>query len=116
MSCKFLDAACTRRLMARLDVVIFDCDGVLWRGEDGLLPGTVETIAMLEDLGKTCVFVTNNAAKSRAAYAEKFAGLGLENVSMEQVVPSAHSRSVLRPLSAQTNLVPAGHCEQVLQP
>ena len=33
MSCKFLDAACTRRLMARLDVVIFDCDGVLWRGD-----------------------------------------------------------------------------------
>ena len=71
------------------DAFLFDCDGVLWRGEDGLLPGTVETIALLERLGKTCVFVTNNAAKSRAAYAKKFAGLGLENISMEQVVPSS---------------------------
>ena len=44
---------------------------------------------MLERPGKTCVFVTNNAAKSRAAYVKRFAGLGLEHVTLDQVVPSS---------------------------
>ena len=72
--------------LADHDAFLFDCDGVLWRGEDGLLPRTVETLEMLERLGKTCVFVTNNAAKSRAAYVKRFAGLGLERVTLDQVV------------------------------
>lgn len=75
--------------LADHDAFLFDCDGVLWRGEDGLLPKTVETLDLLERLGKTCVFVTNNAAKSRAAYVKRFAGLGLERVTLEQVVPSS---------------------------
>ena len=75
--------------LADHDAFLFDCDGVLWRGEDGLLPRTVETLEMLERLGKTCVFVTNNAAKSRAAYVKRFAGLGLERVTLDQVVPSS---------------------------
>jgi HAD superfamily hydrolase (TIGR01450 family) len=75
--------------LADHDAFLFDCDGVLWRGEDGLLPRTVETLEMLERLGKTCVFVTNNAAKSRAAYVKRFAGLGLEHVTLDQVVPSS---------------------------
>lgn len=75
--------------LADHDAFLFDCDGVLWRGEDGLLPRTVETLEMLERLGKRCVFVTNNAAKSRAAYVKRFAGLGLERVTLDQVVPSS---------------------------
>ena len=70
------------------DAFLFDCDGVLWRGDDGLLPDTIETLNMLESSGKRCVFVTNNAAKSRAEYATKFAKLGLD-VTVEQVVPSS---------------------------
>lgn len=49
----------------------------------------METLDLLESLGKQCVFVTNNAAKSRVAYAKRFAKLGLERVTVEQVVPSS---------------------------
>ena len=78
-----------RKFLADHDSFLFDCDGVLWRGEDGLLPNTVETLALLERLGKSCIFVTNNAAKSRAAYRERFAQLGLERITLGQVVPSS---------------------------
>ena len=78
-----------RQFIEDHDAFLFDCDGVLWRGEDGLLPGTIETLDLLEQHGKTCVFVTNNAAKSRAAYAKRFAGLGLERITIDQVVPSS---------------------------
>ena len=70
------------------DAFLFDCDGVLWRGNN-LLPGTVETLDLLRAHGKTCIFVTNNAAKSRAEYAQRFSKLGLAGVTEEQVVPSS---------------------------
>jgi ribonucleotide monophosphatase NagD (HAD superfamily) len=70
------------------DVFLFDCDGVLWRGGDGLLPGTMQTLDLLNSMGKHIIYVTNNAAKSRAAYAKRFASLGLK-VTKEQVVPSS---------------------------
>ena len=82
-------AAQASNFLADHDAFLFDCDGVLWRGEDGLLPRTVETLDLLEKLGKKCIFVTNNAAKSRAAYAKRFAALGLDRVTAEQVVPSS---------------------------
>jgi ribonucleotide monophosphatase NagD (HAD superfamily) len=82
-------AAQARAFLEAHDAFLFDCDGVRWRGEDGLLPGTVETLALLERLGKKCVFVTNNAAKSRVEYAKRFARLGLGSVGVEQVVPSS---------------------------
>ena len=83
------DSAQAEAFLRDHDAFLFDCDGVLWRGDDGLLPGTVETLDLLDRLGKKCVFMTNNAAKSRAAYAKRFARLGLERVTLEQVVPSS---------------------------
>eukprot|EP00965_Chrysotila_dentata_P219217 6191002-Pleurochrysis_carterae.AAC.2 len=43
---------------------------------------------MLTGLRKQLLFVTNNAAQSRSAYAERFARLGLD-VRPEQIVPSS---------------------------
>lgn len=49
---------------AGLEVFLFDCDGVLFRGS-AAIPGAVETLQRLAELGKRCYFVTNNATKSR---------------------------------------------------
>lgn len=63
-------------LVQRYDVWLFDCDGVLWSGDD-LIPGAVEALEKLRALGKEIVFVTNNASKSRKAILQKFVKLGI---------------------------------------
>lgn len=81
-------AAAARELLEGHDAWVFDCDGVLWSGSLGLLPGSARLLAELAALGKRVIFVTNNSARSRQAYAEKFAQLGLA-VKPEQIVPSS---------------------------
>lgn len=64
-------------LLSRTNVFIFDCDGVIWRG-DSLIEKVPQTIQYLRSLGKKVFFVTNNSTKSRAGYLKKFINLGLE--------------------------------------
>ena len=61
----------------QVEAFIFDCDGVIWRG-DSLIEGVPETLSMLRRAGKKVIFVTNNSTKSRAGYKAKFTKLGLE--------------------------------------
>lgn len=64
-------------LVARHDLFLFDCDGVIWHGNEPI-GRAIALIESLQKLGKTCVFVTNNATKSRASFVEKFAKLGVQ--------------------------------------
>jgi phosphoglycolate/pyridoxal phosphate phosphatase family enzyme len=64
-------------LLSQSDVFIFDCDGVIWKG-DFLIDGAAETLAMLRGCGKKILFVTNNSTKSRKGYLGKFESLGLK--------------------------------------
>ncbi|KAK2083039.1 hypothetical protein P7K49_038275 [Saguinus oedipus] len=57
--CVQLSAERAQVLLADVDTLLFDCDGVLWHGE-------------MARLG----FITNNSSKTRAAYAEKLWRLG----------------------------------------
>ncbi|XP_078170823.1 2-phosphoglycolate phosphatase 2 [Carex rostrata] len=66
-----------RSLVDSVDVFIFDCDGVIWKG-DKLIEGVSEALHTLRSLGKRFVFVTNNSRKSRKQYAKKFSKLGME--------------------------------------
>jgi len=68
-------------------VFIFDCDGVIWRG-DSVIAGIPETLAKLRALGKKMYFVTNNSTKSRAGYKKKFDSLGLD-VPAEEIFSSS---------------------------
>jgi phosphoglycolate phosphatase len=61
----------------QVEAFIFDCDGVIWRG-DQLIDGVPETLDMLRAAGKKTIFVTNNSTKSRQGYKEKFTKLGLK--------------------------------------
>lgn len=74
-------------LLDGIDVFIFDCDGVIWRG-DSVIDGIPETLEKLRKLGKKTFFVTNNSTKSRAGYKKKFDSLGLD-VPAEEIFSSS---------------------------
>nr|KJB19192.1 hypothetical protein B456_003G088000 [Gossypium raimondii] len=74
-------------LIASVETFIFDCDGVIWKG-DKLIDGVPETLDMLRSKGKRLVFVTNNSTKSRKQYGKKFETLGL-NVNEEEIFASS---------------------------
>mmetsp|Transcript_34665 Transcript_34665/g.49208 ORF Transcript_34665/g.49208 Transcript_34665/m.49208 type:complete len:365 (-) Transcript_34665:188-1282(-) len=76
-----------KEILDKTDVFIFDCDGVIWRG-DSLIPGIPETLAKLRALGKKMYFVTNNSTKSRAGYKKKFDSLGLD-IPAEEIFSSS---------------------------
>jgi ribulose-bisphosphate carboxylase large chain len=65
-----------------IDIFIFDCDGVIWRG-DSAIPGASATLDKLRAAGKKCFFVTNNSTKSREGYKGKFGSLGLPAAAEE---------------------------------
>merc|ERR1719183_149014 len=74
--------------MDSAEAFIFDCDGVIWRG-DSIIPGIPETLDMLRAKGKRLVFVTNNSTKSRKGYLGKFHSLGLTSVTAEEIFSSS---------------------------
>ena len=74
-------------LLDKIDVFIFDCDGVIWRG-DSLIDGIPETLEKLRAAGKKMFFVTNNSTKSRAGYKKKFDSLGLD-IPAEEIFSSS---------------------------
>ena len=75
------------KILDHVDIFIFDCDGVIWRG-DSLIPGIPQVIANLRAEGKKLFFVTNNSTKSRAGYKSKFTSLGLD-VQPEEIFSSS---------------------------
>jgi 4-nitrophenyl phosphatase/phosphoglycolate phosphatase len=74
-------------LLDQVDVFIFDCDGVIWKG-DSLIDGIPETLEQLRNAGKKMYFVTNNSTKSRAGYKTKFDSLGLD-IPAEEIFSSS---------------------------
>lgn len=73
--------------LAEIDSVLFDCDGVIWRGTDPV-PGATDTISALRAAGKKVFFVSNNSTKARATYLTKLTGMGIE-AEADEVVSSA---------------------------
>lgn len=64
-------------LLSKTSIFIFDCDGVIWRG-DSVIDRVPEVLEHMRALGKQVFFVTNNSTKSRAGYLKKFTKLGLD--------------------------------------
>lgn len=74
-------------LLAGTDTFLFDCDGVLWKG-DQVVPKAPEVIEFLRKEGKKVFFVTNNSTKSRVGLLKKFDKLGF-NVNYEEILSSS---------------------------
>ncbi|CAN0132504.1 unnamed protein product [Pylaiella littoralis] len=75
------------QMLDKTDVFIFDCDGVIWKG-DSLIEGIPSVLDRLREAGKRIFFVTNNSTKSRKGYKKKFDSLGL-NVEPEEIFSSS---------------------------
>ena len=73
-------------LLEDIDTILFDCDGVIWRG-DTILPGAIEAIQQLRPKQKL-YFITNSSVKSRQSMQIKFSQLGLF-VAIEEVICSS---------------------------
>ncbi|KAF8909755.1 p-nitrophenyl phosphatase [Gymnopilus junonius] len=81
-----------QKLLDAYDTWLFDCDGVLWRG-DHLIDGVTEVLDILRRLNKKIVFVTNNATKSRKTYKQKFDQLGI-SIHVDEIYGSAYAAAV----------------------
>ncbi|KAK6460369.1 p-nitrophenyl phosphatase [Scheffersomyces coipomensis] len=93
MSVKLDSSDKIHQVLDDYDYFLFDCDGVLWLG-DHLLPSVVETIQLLKSLNKQCIFVTNNSTKSRQDYLKKFAKLGIDGISKDEVFGSSYASAI----------------------
>ncbi|KAK6932884.1 hypothetical protein RJ641_002508 [Dillenia turbinata] len=81
-----------RDLFDSVDLFLFDCDGVIWKG-DKLIDRVTETLHLLRSKGKKLVFVTNNSRKSRRQYAAKFQSLGL-SVNEDEIFSSSFAAAM----------------------
>ncbi|KAM9425153.1 glycerol-3-phosphate phosphatase [Pholidichthys leucotaenia] len=86
--CTRLNGALVKQLLDSVDSVLFDCDGVIWRG-DQAIPGAPEVVNLLKERGKQVFFVTNNSTKTRRMYAGKLSALGF-NATEEEVFGTAY--------------------------
>ena len=58
------------------DVIVFDCDGVLWSGGE-TIGGSRETLEALEASGKRIYFMSNNSSRGMGEFKALFAKHGL---------------------------------------
>ena len=73
-------------LPRRLRLVIFDLDGVIYRGDEPV-PGARELVAWLHERGAVVRFATNNSMVTRAGYVERLGRMGIRT-GVEEIVTS----------------------------
>ncbi|RIA95814.1 HAD-like domain-containing protein, partial [Glomus cerebriforme] len=66
-----------KAFLDKYDTFLIDCDGVIWL-ENNVIPNLREALTVLRKKGKKLLFVSNNSAKSRKGYKEKFKKLNIE--------------------------------------
>ncbi|KAM5588957.1 phosphoglycolate phosphatase 2 [Rosa sericea] len=81
-----------KHLLDSTQAFLFDCDGVIWKG-DKLIDGVPHTLDFLRSKGKKLVFVTNNSTKSRKQYANKFLSLGI-SVTEDEIFSSSFAAAM----------------------
>lgn len=93
-----MDCQISSRLK-ELEIIFLDMDGTLYMG-DQLFEWTPVFLNGLREYGLRAVFLTNNSSRSRSAYHEKLAGMGI-NVNQEDIYTSGDATiDYLRQLGA----------------
>jgi len=93
-------------LMDSTDVFIFDCDGVIWKG-DTLIPQATAALDTLRQRGKRLFFITNNSTRSREGFRSKFIKLGI-SVAADEIFSSSFAAALYlqqNPLPVHKNKV-----------
>ena len=81
-------------LAERYDCILFDLDGVLYRGE-GAVPSAPPTLAELRRRSVRPVFLTNNSSRTPLQVAEKLRGIGIEAETGEVVTSALATAELL---------------------
>jgi glycerol-1-phosphatase len=79
----------------RVRLVIFDLDGVVYRGHEAI-PGAPELVAFLHSAGVAVRFATNNSMVARAGYVDRLAGMGIPAGADEIVTSTSATIEHLR--------------------
>jgi phosphoglycolate/pyridoxal phosphate phosphatase family enzyme len=81
----------SRFIDEKIDSVLFDCDGVLYRSPDEA-PGASDCIKSLLKKGKQVFFVTNNAGSNRSQLREKLSKiLQIDQLTDDMMISSSYS-------------------------
>jgi 4-nitrophenyl phosphatase len=75
-------------LPERVRLVIFDLDGVVYRGAEAI-DGAAELVAWLHGCGVAVRFATNNSMVARAGYVERLGAMGIDTTADEIVTSSS---------------------------
>jgi len=78
--------------MVDIRTFVLDLDGVVYRGKQAL-PGAVETIQTLRRLGHQVYFFTNNSTRTRIAYQQKLAEMGVP-ADIEHIMTSSYATAL----------------------
>lgn len=70
-------------------LVIFDLDGVVYRGDEAV-PGAAALIDALRREGRLVRFATNNSSATRREYVSRLAGHGIP-ATLDEIVTSSHA-------------------------
>jgi 4-nitrophenyl phosphatase len=88
----------------RVRLVIFDLDGVVYRGHEPI-PGARELVAFLHRAGVQVRFATNNSMVARAGYVTRLAGMGIATAIDEIVTSTSATIEHLRRHAPGVNAV-----------
>ncbi len=77
-------------LANKYDYFLFDCDGVLWLGNQSI-EGSFDALRMLDQLGKTKILLTNASARSREEVLTKVNEIhGYNNITKHHIYTTGY--------------------------
>ena len=82
-------------LPARVRLVIFDLDGVVYRGDEPI-PGAADLVAWLHERRVAVRFATNNSMVARGGYVDRLGAMGIPTTEAEIVTSSSATVDHLR--------------------
>jgi HAD superfamily hydrolase (TIGR01457 family) len=94
-------------IVDRYDTVLFDLDGVLYRGTEAV-PGAAQTVGALRSRGIRIGFVTNNSSRTPDAIARQLTSLGIEARADEVETSALATAALLRSRAVASAFVIGG--------
>lgn len=73
----------------KFDGFIFDCDGVVWRGETKI-EEVDKVVEILRKRNKKIIFLTNNSTKTRKDYVKKLEAFGIKT-NVNEIITSGYA-------------------------